>query len=83
MTIYEESVAALFTKAPLDLVAGAPIDAENTLFEDGSVYPTSAQFYSKSGKKYWIVGDSVGGVSLHMFNGTLERRGETEHGYIT
>lgn len=82
MTVYEESVAALFTSAPLDLVAGAPIDAENTLFEDESVFPTSAQFYSKSGKKFWVVADSLGGVSLHQFNGTLERRGETENGHI-
>jgi len=44
---------------------------------------TSLLYYVKSGKKFWVVGDQEGGISLHMLNGTAIKRGEVTKGKVT
>ena len=45
--------------------------------------PTSVTFYSKTGKKFWIVGDEAGDLNFHLFNGTFFKKTETKLGKIT
>lgn len=58
-----------------------PLDV--TLFDREDLYATVMLFYIKSGKKFWVIGDSLGGVSLHMFNGTFVSRGLASKGSIS
>lgn len=69
-----ESVTPLFTDAAVDLTSMRPVD-NNELFVNADVAATSLIFYVRSGTKYWLIGDSVGGISLHHFNGTFLKRG--------
>jgi hypothetical protein len=59
-----------------------PMD-NNPLYLDKDVEATAVLFYVRSGVKYWMVGDSKGGISLHHFNGTFLKRGETGKAPIT
>lgn len=75
-----EAVTPLFTDAAVDLTSMRPVD-NNPLFV--SVNATSLIFYVRSGTKYWLIGDSAGGISLHHFNGTFLKRGLASAAPIT
>ena len=78
--IEEEGQAPLFTETAFMEGTEMPLDV--TLFDKEDLYATSILFYIKSGKKYWVIGDSHGGVSMHMFNGTFVNRGLTNKGHV-
>ena len=75
LTVTLEAVVPLFTDAALDLTSMRPVD-NNDFFLNENVTATSLIFYVRSGTKYWLVGDSAGGISLHHFNGTFLKRGQ-------
>lgn len=45
-------------------------------------YPTSLLHYVKTGKKFWIIGDQSGTISLHLFNGTYSKSNSINFGSI-
>lgn len=49
-------------------------ESEDSLFPEAR--PSSMIYYVRMGKKYWMVGDDMGGLSLHNLNGTLVKRAE-------
>jgi hypothetical protein len=49
-------------------------ESEDNLFTESR--PSSMIYYVRMGKKYWMVGDEIGGLSLHHLNGTLVKRTE-------
>ena len=77
-----EAVTPLFTDAAVDLTSMRPVD-NNPLFIDANVTATSLIFYVRSGTKYWLLGDSAGGISLHHFNGTFLKRNSASTAPIT
>lgn len=81
MTITLESTATLFTNSTLIGTSKRPMDG-NELFLDPETLPTAVILYVKSGMKYWIIGDSKGGISIHHYNGTFYRRENVEKGAI-
>lgn len=44
--------------------------------------PTALIYYVKTGKKYWVLGDSAGVLSMHLMNGTLFKQTEIGFGGI-
>lgn len=47
-----------------------------------SSQPTALLHYVKTGKKFWIVGDRDGSISLHLFNGTFSKTNSGNFGGI-
>lgn len=44
--------------------------------------PAALLHYVKTGKKFWVVGDRDGTLSLHLFNGTLSKYNQSKFGGI-
>jgi len=47
-----------------------------------SSQPSALLHYVKSNKKYWVVGDRDGTISLHLFNGNLSKSNQSKFGGI-
>ena len=58
------------------------VGEEISLFNDSSLSATSAIDYSYNNKKYWVFGDSKGGISLFTSSGEFKSRGVTEFSSI-
>ena len=50
-------------------------EGSDNLFTETSALPTAFLYYTRLGKKHWIVGDDQGGISLYHINGKLISRG--------
>ena len=44
--------------------------------------PTTLIHYVKTGKKFWVIGDSLGNLSMHLINGTFSKLSELNLGPI-
>ncbi len=58
-------------------------DGSDNLFNEASVLPTAFMFYTRLGKKNWIVGDDKGGVNYYYINGKQAARGIASQDSIT
>jgi hypothetical protein len=81
ISISLDTTATLFTNSPLSAVTKQPMDG-NVLYTDSETRATAVIFYVRGGVRYWVIGDSKGGISLHHYNGTFIRRDETGKGPI-
>ena len=81
ISIALETTATLFTSAMLNPSTKKPVD-NSVLYSDETAYATSAMFYVRGGVRYWVLGDSKGGINLHHSNGTFFKRDDIGKGPV-